>query len=109
MLRSVPLRLAGTSAVSSACIGLILIETSTITKKKSTFATHMLSVRRVVNVNTNDVPRNDAMIMGRRSTLVLHIPHDIAYACFGVFMVAVIVNAALRLRRLLGPSWPQHL
>ncbi|MGE0165730.1 MAG: TRAP transporter small permease [Dongiaceae bacterium] len=47
--------------------------------------------------------------MGRRSTLVLHVPLDIAYACFGVFMVAVIVNAGLRLRRLLGPSWPQHL
>jgi TRAP-type C4-dicarboxylate transport system permease small subunit len=47
--------------------------------------------------------------MGRRSTLVLHIPLDIAYACFGVFMIAVIVNAAIRLKRLLGPTWQQYL
>jgi TRAP-type C4-dicarboxylate transport system permease small subunit len=47
--------------------------------------------------------------MGRRSTLVLHIPLDIAYSCFGIFMIAVIVNAAVRLGRLLGPTWQQHL
>ncbi len=47
--------------------------------------------------------------MGRRSTLILHIPFDIAYACFGIFMVAVIFNATMRLKRLFGPSWKQHL
>jgi len=47
--------------------------------------------------------------MGRRSTLILHIPFDIAYACFGIFMVAVIFNATIRLKRLFGPSWQQHL
>jgi len=47
--------------------------------------------------------------MGRRTTLILHIPLDLAYACFGIFMVAVIVNAAFRLRRLLGRSWEQQL
>jgi TRAP-type C4-dicarboxylate transport system permease small subunit len=47
--------------------------------------------------------------MGRRNTLVLHIPLDLAYSCFGIFMIAVIVNAAVRLKRLLGPTWQQHL
>jgi hypothetical protein len=47
--------------------------------------------------------------MGRRSTLILHIPLDIAYSCFGIFMIAVICGATIRLRRLFGPSWQQHL
>jgi TRAP-type C4-dicarboxylate transport system permease small subunit len=47
--------------------------------------------------------------MGRRTTLILHIPLDLAYACFGIFMVAVIVNAAFRLKRLFGRSWEQQL
>jgi TRAP-type C4-dicarboxylate transport system permease small subunit len=47
--------------------------------------------------------------MGRRSTLVLHVPLHIAYACFGIFMIATIVLAVLRLKRLLGPSWQRHL
>ena len=47
--------------------------------------------------------------MGRRTTLILHIPLDLVYACFGIFMVAVIVNAAFRLKRLFGRSWQQHL
>ncbi len=47
--------------------------------------------------------------MGRRTTLILHVPLDLAYACFGIFMAAVIVGAAFRLRRLLGRSWQQHL
>jgi len=49
------------------------------------------------------------LFMGRRSTLILHIPLDIAYACFGIFMVAVVINAVVRLNRLLGPAWRQHL
>lgn len=49
------------------------------------------------------------LFMGRRSTLILHIPLDIAYACFGIFMAAVVVNAVIRLNRLLGPSWSKHL
>jgi TRAP-type C4-dicarboxylate transport system permease small subunit len=47
--------------------------------------------------------------MGRRTTLDLHVPLDIAYACFGIFMLAVIVGAACRLKRLLGRSWEQQL
>jgi TRAP-type C4-dicarboxylate transport system permease small subunit len=47
--------------------------------------------------------------MGRRKTMILHVPLDVTYACFGVFMIAVIVGALLRLRRLLGGAWRQHL
>jgi TRAP-type C4-dicarboxylate transport system permease small subunit len=47
--------------------------------------------------------------MGRRSTLILHIPLNIAYACFGIFMIAVIVGGAIRLKRLFGASWRQEL
>jgi TRAP-type C4-dicarboxylate transport system permease small subunit len=47
--------------------------------------------------------------MGRRTTLILHVPLDLAYACFGIFMIAVIAGAAIRLRRLFGRSWQQHL
>jgi TRAP-type C4-dicarboxylate transport system permease small subunit len=47
--------------------------------------------------------------MGRRSTLILHIPLDLAYSCFGIFMIAVIVGGALRVRRLFGSSWRQEL
>ena len=47
--------------------------------------------------------------MGRRSTLILHIPFDIAYSCFGIFMVAVIFNAFVRLKQLFGRTWQEHL
>ncbi len=44
-----------------------------------------------------------------RKTMILHIPLSWVYSCFGIFMIAVIVGSALRLRRLLGASWQQHL
>lgn len=47
--------------------------------------------------------------LGRRHTMVLHFPFDIVYSCFGIFMIAAIVGAALRLRRLLSSSWKTHL
>ncbi|WP_119274401.1 TRAP transporter small permease [Taklimakanibacter deserti] len=47
--------------------------------------------------------------LGRRHTMVLHVPFDIVYSCFGIFMIAAIVGAALRLRRLLSSSWKQNL
>ena len=47
--------------------------------------------------------------LGRRHTMVLHLPFDIVYSCFGIFMIAAIVGAALRLRRLLSSSWKTHL
>lgn len=45
----------------------------------------------------------------RRETMMLQIPMHIVYACFAVFMIAVAVGAALRVKRLLGPSWQSHL
>lgn len=47
--------------------------------------------------------------LGRRSTMILHAPLNIVYSCFAIFMIAVIVGAALRLRRLFGASWQNHL
>lgn len=43
--------------------------------------------------------------IGRRKTLILHIPFDWAYSCFLVFMVAAIVGAGLRARRLMSRHW----
>ncbi|HEY1386397.1 MAG TPA: TRAP transporter small permease subunit [Dongiaceae bacterium] len=47
--------------------------------------------------------------LARRKTMILKLPFDIVYSCFAVFMIAVVIGAALRLRRLLGKSWQQHL
>jgi len=46
---------------------------------------------------------------GHARTLILHIPVDILYSCFGVFMAGAIVAALLRLRRLLGRAWQEQL
>lgn len=45
----------------------------------------------------------------RRDSMMLQIPMVYVYSCFGVFMVAVVIRAAFRLRRLLSPTWQQHL
>jgi TRAP-type C4-dicarboxylate transport system permease small subunit len=45
----------------------------------------------------------------RRSSMMLQIPMHLVYLCFPVFMIAVVVGAVLRLRRLSGASWQQHL
>ena len=34
---------------------------------------------------------------------------DLVYSCFVIFMIAVIVGAAIRIWRLSGRSWRQHL
>ena len=47
--------------------------------------------------------------LSRRKTMTLHLPLNLVYACFGIFMIAVIVGAALRLRHLLGAKWREHL
>ncbi|MBL9034201.1 MAG: TRAP transporter small permease [Rhodospirillaceae bacterium] len=51
----------------------------------------------------------DYIMSLRRSTMILRIPYDYVYACFGVFMIAAVVGAVLRLRRLAGGNWQQHL
>lgn len=47
--------------------------------------------------------------LGRRKTMILHLPLNIIYSCFAIFMIAVIVGAVLRIRRLYSISWQQHL
>jgi TRAP-type C4-dicarboxylate transport system permease small subunit len=47
--------------------------------------------------------------MARRQTLVLHIPFNLAYACFVIFLVGAIVMAIVRLKQLLGRDWDSHL
>jgi TRAP-type C4-dicarboxylate transport system permease small subunit len=47
--------------------------------------------------------------LARRKTMILRLPFDVVYSCFAIFMIAVVVGAALRLRRLFGKSWQQHL
>ncbi len=45
----------------------------------------------------------------RERTPVLLWRLDLVYACFGLFMVGVLVRCAARLVRLLGPNWREAL
>lgn len=47
--------------------------------------------------------------LGRRSSMLLHVRMDLVYSCFAIFMIAVVVGAAIRVRRLAGPQWRQAL
>ena len=47
--------------------------------------------------------------LGRRKTMILRLPVDVVYSCFGVFMIAVVVGAGVRLKRLFGADWQRHL
>lgn len=49
------------------------------------------------------------MFLGRRTSMLLKIRMDLVYSCFVIFMIAVIVGAALRIRRLWGPHWRDEL
>lgn len=49
------------------------------------------------------------IFLGRRKTMILRLPMDIVYSCFGIFMIAVVVGAALRIKRLFGAEWQKHL
>lgn len=49
------------------------------------------------------------IFIGRRKTMMLRLPLDVVYSCFAIFMVAVIVAAAVRLRRLAGANWRAEL
>lgn len=49
------------------------------------------------------------VFLGRRKTMILHVPMNLIYAVFGIFMVAVIVGAAYRLVRLSRRSWRESL
>jgi HAE1 family hydrophobic/amphiphilic exporter-1 len=45
----------------------------------------------------------------RRSTMLLHVRLDLVYSCFTIFMIAVVLGAATRLRRLAGSAWREAL
>jgi len=47
--------------------------------------------------------------VGNKRTLILHIPLDLIYGCFGVFAVMTIVLAVVRLHRLLGRDWQSNI
>ena len=49
------------------------------------------------------------MFSARNHSLILHIPMDIIYSCFAIFMIGAIVGSAIRLKRLLGKSWQSDL
>jgi len=49
------------------------------------------------------------LFLGRRTTLMLHIRMDLVYSCFVIFMLAVVIRAAIRIRRLLGRQWQAEL
>ena len=41
--------------------------------------------------------------------MLLHLRMDLVYACFGIFLIAVIAGAALRLRGLAGARWRDEI
>ena len=45
----------------------------------------------------------------KRHSMMLQVPMSIVYSCFIVFMLAVIIGAVLRIRRLFSTSWQEHL
>ena len=45
----------------------------------------------------------------RRESMMLQVPMPIVYACFVIFLAAVVVGSALRLKLLFSASWRQHL
>jgi TRAP-type C4-dicarboxylate transport system permease small subunit len=47
--------------------------------------------------------------LGRRTTMLLHFRMDVVYSCFAIFMIAVVVSAAIRIRRLASAKWQQAL
>jgi len=49
------------------------------------------------------------MFLGRRTSLLLKIRMDLVYSCFVIFMLAVIIAAAIRVWRLGGRSWEENL
>ena len=47
--------------------------------------------------------------MSRERTWILQIPFSLAFACFVLFMVMMILRSGLRVWRLLGRDWPDEL
>jgi len=49
------------------------------------------------------------LFSGRNHSLILHIRMDVIYSCFAIFMIGVIIGAAVRLRRLFGRAWQSDI
>jgi TRAP-type C4-dicarboxylate transport system permease small subunit len=49
------------------------------------------------------------LFMGRRSSMLLHVPMNLVYGCFGIFLVATIIGSVMRLRHLAGRAWRDYL
>lgn len=49
------------------------------------------------------------LFLGKRSTMLLHVRMDLVYSCFAIFLIAIVVGAAIRIRRLLSPNWQDAL
>lgn len=47
--------------------------------------------------------------LSRRRSTLLHVPMQLVYGCFLVFMIAVVVSALFRLWRLLRPGFERYL
>jgi TRAP-type C4-dicarboxylate transport system permease small subunit len=47
--------------------------------------------------------------MSRERTWILQIPFSLAFSCFILFMVMVILRSGLRIWRLIGRDWPEEL
>ena len=47
--------------------------------------------------------------MARIRTLALHIPFNIVFSCFVLFLVLSVLFGVVRLKRLLGPDWRAEL
>jgi len=47
--------------------------------------------------------------MGRRDSMLLHVPMNLVYGCFAIFVIATVVGGLLRLRHLAGADWRSHL
>ena len=49
------------------------------------------------------------LFMGRRSSMLLHVPMNLVYGCFAIFVIATIVGGLVRLRHLAGADWRSRL
>ena len=49
------------------------------------------------------------LYLGKRRSMLLHVRMDLVYSCFAIFMIAVVVGAAIRIRRLAGAGWQNAL
>lgn len=49
------------------------------------------------------------LYLGKRTTMLLHVRMDLVYSCFAIFLIAVVVGAAIRVRRLFGAEWQKSL